>query len=314
MNSYSEKFRIISRRMFWIIIFNIFAFSIIIGRLYYLQVYEADKYRTMSDENRISTRFLVPPRGIIYDRNGVVLARNDQDFQALMIAEQTPDIKNTLDNFKKIIPLSEDEEDKILKTIKSKRRFIPVKLKNSLKWEDVSKILLNAPDLSGIEIDEGLTRYYPYNDLYAHILGYVGAVSEKDLKDNPLYMVPGFKIGKSGLEKYYDYKLQGKGGTIKLEVNAYGRVMKEIDKDDGEEGESLYLSIDNRLQKVAAEVFGDESGAAVVLDVKSGEILSLISTPSFNPNYFTNGISYKQWNELLNNERSPLINKAVSGQ
>lgn len=314
MNSYSEKFRIISRRMFWIIIFNIFAFSIIIGRLYYLQVYEADKYRTMSDENRISTRFLVPPRGIIYDRNGVVLARNDQDFQALMIAEQTPDIKNTLDNFKKIIPLSEDEEDKILKTIKSKRRFIPVKLKNSLKWEDVSKILLNAPDLSGIEIDEGLTRYYPYNDLYAHILGYVGAVSEKDVKDNPLYMVPGFKIGKSGLEKYYDYKLQGKGGTIKLEVNAYGRVMKEIDKDDGEEGESLYLSIDNRLQKVAAEVFGDESGAAVVLDVKSGEILSLISTPSFNPNYFTNGISYKQWNELLNNERSPLINKAVSGQ
>lgn len=314
MNSYSEKFRIISRRMFWIIIFNILAFSVIIGRLYYLQVCEADKYRTMSDENRISTRFLVPPRGIIYDRNGVVLARNDQDFQALMIAEQTPDIKTTIDNFKKIIPLSEEEEEKILKTIKSKRRFIPIKLKSSLKWEDVSKILLNAPDLSGVEIDEGLTRYYPYNDLYAHILGYVGAVSEKDVKDNPLYMVPGFKIGKSGLEKYYDYKLQGKGGTIKLEVNAYGRVMKEIDKDDGEEGESLYLTIDNRLQKFVAEAFGNESGAAVVLDVKSGEILSLISTPSFNPNYFTNGISYKQWNELLNNERSPLINKAVSGQ
>lgn len=314
MNSYSEKFRVLSRRMFWVIIFNIFAFLVIIGRLYYLQVYEAEKYKTMSDENRISTRFLVPPRGIIYDRNGEILARNDQDFQALMIAEQTPDIDATIENFKKIIPLSEDEEDKILKSIKSKRRFIPIKLKSSLKWEDVSKILLNAPDLSGVEIDEGLTRYYPYDDLYAHVLGYVGAVSEKDVKDNPLYMVPGFKVGKSGLEKYYDYKLQGKGGTIKLEVNAYGRVMKEIDKDDGEEGESLYLTIDNRLQKAAAEVFGTESGAAVVLDVKSGEILSLISTPSFNPNYFTNGISYKQWNELLNNERSPLINKAVSGQ
>lgn len=315
MSSYGdEKNQILNRRIVFIILMNVLAFMVIVIRLYYLQVVQADKYRTMSDENRISTRFLVPPRGTVYDRNGEVIAKNEQNFQALLIAEQTPDVENTLNVFKQIIQVSEDEEKRIKNDVRSKRRFVPVKLKGNLSWDEVSKILLNAPDLPGVEINEGLNRYYPYNDLYAHILGYVGLVSEKDKNDNPLYMVPGFKIGKSGLEKFYDYKLQGKSGTVKLEVNAFGRVMKEIERQPGVEGDSLRLTIDTRLQKAATEAFGEHSGAAVVLDVKSGEILAMVSVPSFNPNLFTNGISYKHWNELLNNERNPLINKAVSGQ
>ena len=314
MNRNGEKNRILIRRTLVVIFFNLIAFAVIVARLYFLQVKEADKYNMMSDENRISTRFLVPPRGLIYDRNGEVIARNEQDFQALMVAEQTPDIEQTLKTFKQIVPLSADEENKIRKDLKNKRRFIPVKLKDNLSWDEVAKILLHAPDLSGVEIDEGLNRFYPYADIYAHVLGYVGPVSEKDKKDNPLYMVPGFKIGKSGLERYFDSKLQGRGGTIKLEVNAYGRVMNEIERNSGEEGESLKLTIDARLQRAAYEAFGEESGAAVVLDVRTGEILALVSTPSFDPNLFTNGISYKHWNALLNNERTPLVNKAVSGQ
>ena len=314
MNRNGEKNRILIRRTLVVIFFNLVAFAVIVARLYFLQVKEADKYNMMSDENRISTRFLVPPRGLIYDRNGEVIARNEQDFQALMVAEQTPDIEQTLKTFKQIVPLSADEESKIRKDLKNKRRFIPVKLKDNLSWDEVAKILLHAPDLSGVEIDEGLNRFYPYADIYAHVLGYVGPVSEKDKKDNPLYMVPGFKIGKSGLERYFDSKLQGRGGTIKLEVNAYGRVMNEIERNSGEEGESLKLTIDARLQRAAYEAFGEESGAAVVLDVRTGEILALVSTPSFDPNLFTNGISYKHWNALLNNERTPLVNKAVSGQ
>lgn len=314
MNRNGEKNRVLIRRTFAVIFFNLLAFGVIFARLYYLQVREADKYKMMSDENRISTRFLVPPRGLIYDRNGEVIAKNDQDFQALLVAEQSPNIEKTLQTFKQIIPLSAEEENKILKNIKNRRRFIPVKLKDNLSWDEVSKILLRAPDLPGVEIDEGLSRYYPYADIYAHVLGYVGPISDKDKKDNPLYMVPGFKIGKSGLERYFDYKLQGKGGTIKLEVNAYGRVMNEIERNSGEEGESLHLTLDARLQRVAYEAFGEESGAAVVLNVKTGEILALVSTPSFDPNLFTNGISYKHWNALLNNERTPLVNKAVSGQ
>lgn len=315
MNSFNaEKNQILSRRAVFIILINLLAFILIIARLYYLQVAQSDKYKMMSDENRISTRFLLPPRGTIFDRNGEIIAKNEQNFQALLIAEQAPDIEATLNTFKQIIPLSEDEENRIRKDIRSKSRFIPVKLKDNLKWEEVSEILLHAPDLPGVEINEGLSRSYPYADLYAHVLGYVGPVSEKDKNDNPLYMVPGFKIGKSGLEKFYDHKLQGKSGTVKLEVNAYGRVMKEIERQAGVEGDNLTLSVDTRLQKAASEAFGENSGAAVVLDVKTGEILAMVSVPSFNPNLFTNGISYKHWNELLNNERNPLTDKAVSGQ
>ena len=314
MNRNGEKSRVVERRTLVVIAFNLLAFAVIVARLYFLQVKEADKYKMMSDENRISTRFLVPPRGLIYDRNGEIIAKNEQDFQALMVAEQTPDIAETLKTFKQIVPLTEGEEQKIRKDLKNKRRFIPIKLKDNLSWNEVSKILLHAPDLPGVEINEGLSRYYPYADIYAHVLGYVGPVSDKDKKDNPLYMVPGFKIGKSGLERYFDYKLQGKGGTIKLEVNAYGRVMNEIERNSGEEGQSLTLTLDARLQRAAYEAFGEESGAAVVLNVRTGEILALVSTPSFDPNLFTNGISYKHWNALLKNERTPLVNKAVSGQ
>lgn len=314
MNRNGEKSRVVERRTLVVIAFNLLAFAVIVVRLYFLQVKEADKYKMMSDENRISTRFLVPPRGLIFDRNGEIIAKNEQDFQALMVAEQTPDIAETLKTFKQIVPLTEGEEQKIRKDLKNKRRFIPIKLKDNLSWNEVSKILLHAPDLPGVEINEGLSRYYPYADIYAHVLGYVGPVSDKDKKDNPLYMVPGFKIGKSGLERYFDYKLQGKGGTIKLEVNAYGRVMNEIERNSGEEGQSLTLTLDARLQRAAYEAFGEESGAAVVLNVRTGEILALVSTPSFDPNLFTNGISYKHWNALLKNERTPLVNKAVSGQ
>ena len=198
MNRNGEKNRVLIRRTFAVIFFNLLAFAVIFARLYYLQVREADKYKMMSDENRISTRFLVPPRGLIYDRNGEIIAKNDQDFQALLVAEQSPNIEKTLQTFKQIIPLSAEEENKILKNIKNRRRFIPIKLKDNLSWDEVSKILLRAPDLPGVEIDEGLSRYYPYADIYAHVLGYVGPISDKDKKDNPLYMVPGFKIGKSG--------------------------------------------------------------------------------------------------------------------
>ena len=312
MSKNTDKIKVLSRRTLWIILFNLAAFLLIVARLCYLQIYQADKYRTLSDENRISTRFLVAPRGVIYDRNGELIAKNDQNFQVLLIAEQTPDIQKTLEIFERIVPFDDEEKAKVEQNIRKRKRFVPIKLKDNLTWEEVAKILLHAPELPGIEIDEGLNRYYPYANLYAHVLGYVGAVAEGDKQENPLYMVPGFKIGKSGLEKTLDHILQGKVGSIKLEVNAFGRVMKEIEREAGSEGQSVSITIDSRLQQAAFEAFGHESGAAVVLDVHSGEILALVSTPSYDPNLFAGGISYKHWNALLNNERTPLINKAVS--
>ena len=314
MNRNIEKKRILGSRVSIIILVNILMFVVLLCRLYYLQVFEAGKYKTMSDENRISTRFLLSPRGAIYDRNGEIIAKNEQDFQAMLIAEQAPDIQGVVDKFSEIIELSDEDKEKIEQSINKRYRFIPVRLKNNLSWQEVSKLMLHSSDLAGLEISEGLSRKYPYGNIYAHVLGYVGPVSESEKNGNPLYMVPGFKLGKSGLEKYFDERLRGISGTIKLEVNAFGRVMNEIERDAGVQGENITTTLDSRLQKVAYEAFGDNSGAAVVLNVNTGEILALVSTPSFDPNLFTNGISYKNWNELLNNERTPLINKAVSGQ
>ncbi len=291
---------------------------LIIARLYYLQVYQADKFSTMADENRISTRILIPPRGEIVDRNGKILAGNRQNFQALVVAEQTTSIEETLDKVKKILPLDEAEEKRIKEDLKKYRRFVPIKIKDGLSWEETSRLLLASPDIPGIVIDDGLTRYYPYGEKTAHLLGYVAAVSEKDLqRDNdPLLEVPGFKIGKDGIERQFEKQLRGTGGNLKLEVNALGRVMKEIERVDGKPGEKLQLSVDARLQEKAYDLYNEkgQSGAAVLIDVNSGEILAFVSTPSYNSNDFVNGVSSKIYDALLSNERSPLLNKAIAGQ
>lgn len=289
---------------------------VIAARLYFLQVYEADKYRTLSDENRISARILVPPRGVIYDRGGVPIANNKQNFQAMLVAEQASNVNETLEKFKKIMPLSEKEETRIFRDLKRYRRFVPIKLKEGLSWEDVSRILLVAPEMPGVIVDDGLSRDYPFGRQMAHVLGYVAAVSENDLKTDgdPLLETPGFKIGRIGLEKKYESKLRGKGGNLKLEVNAVGRIMKEIEREDGTSGEKLELTLDSRLQQKAYDLFGEESGAAVLMDVNSGEILTFISMPSYDSNDFVQGVSQELYDSLLYNEKQPLINKAIAGR
>lgn len=289
---------------------------VIAARLYFLQVYEADKYRTLSDENRISARILVPPRGVIYDRGGVPIANNKQNFQAMLVAEQASNVNETLEKFKKLMPLSEKEEARIFRDLKRYRRFVPIKLKEGLSWEDVSRILLVAPEMPGVIVDDGLSRDYPFGKQMAHVLGYVAAVSENDLKTDgdPLLETPGFKIGRIGLEKKYESKLRGKGGNLKLEVNAVGRIMKEIEREDGTPGEKLELTLDSRLQQKAYDLFGEESGAAVLMDVNSGEILTFISMPSYDSNDFVQGVSQELYDSLLYNEKQPLINKAIAGR
>ena len=314
MNRDNDKGKVLVKRSLILAFIEFLLFMVIIFRLYYLQVYQADRYKMLADENRISTRLLIPPRGIIYDRNQELLASNRQNFQVSIVAEQTPDIQETLDAFKKIMPLSEVEEEKIKKEIRRKRSFVPIKIKDNLTWEEVSKIQLNAPSLPGIVIDEGLSRYYPFGEKMMHILGYVSSVSDNDVKDDPLLEVPGFKIGKAGIEKLFEKRLRGRGGNQKLEVNAYGRVMKEIEKNDGVLGEKIDLSLDARLQTKAFELLGEESGAIVLMDVHNGEILAFVSTPSYDPNLMVTGISNEDWKSLVNNERHPLTNKVIAGR
>lgn len=314
MNRDNDKGKVLLSRTMLIALVNFFLLFVLIGRLYYLQVVEALKYKTLADENRISTRMLVPARGNVFDRNGVLLAGNRQNLSAMIIAEQTVSVDETIKEFQKYVELTDKEVEKIKKEIKNHRKFVPVKLKDNLTWEQVSALLLNNASIPGVVIDEGLNRFYPLGEYTAHFLGYVGSVDEKEKGDDPLLTVPGFKIGKSGLEKFYEDKLRGVSGSVKLEVNAYGRIMKEIERDNGKEGKELHLTIDSNLQKFAQDAFANHSGAAIVMDVHSGEILAFVSVPSFDPNLFTSSISHSDWQKLLYDEKNPLVNKAITGR
>jgi len=288
--------------------------STLIGRMYYLQVIEADRYKTLAEDNRISMRLLPPPRGRILDRKGIPLAVNEQNYQVLLVPEQAPDVEETLRALDAVIGLTANERKRVLREMKRKRSFVPVTVRENLTWEDVAQIEVNTPDLPGIMIDVGQSRYYPEGLATAHVLGYVAAVSENDLTGDPLLELPGFRIGKAGMEKVHDLDLRGNGGTSQVEVNAYGRVIRELNRQEGRPGADVRLNIDFELQRMAAKRLGEESGVAVVLDVHTGDVLALASNPSFDPNAFNRGLSSKEWKTLVNNPRTPLNNKAISGQ
>ncbi|MBE6463456.1 MAG: penicillin-binding protein 2 [Alphaproteobacteria bacterium] len=312
----NNKLRTLLQRSLIIFSVNIFLFFILIGRLYYLQIYQGKKYSLLADSNRTSTRLLVPPRGSINDRNGVELALNNQNFQAMITKAQVRNIDKLLTDLTPVLSLTTTEIERIKKDFSRSRRFVPIKIKDNLTWDEVATLMLNNNQYRGLFIDEGLTRFYPYKEYTAHPLGYVGSVSTKDLEtsDAPLLQVPGFKIGKSGFEKTYDLSLRGTEGTLSYEVNAYGRIMQELEKKEGIKGNDLDLTIDIRLQKIAYDAFKKEAGAAVVMDVHTGEILAFVSVPAYDPNLFVDGISVKNWNNLLYDEKTPLTDKAISGQ
>lgn len=286
----------------------------LVGRMYYLQVVEADRYRMLAEENRINMRLLPPPRGLILDRNGQPLATNRQNFRVLIIGEQTSDLEQTLTALSRIIDLSAYDMRRVRRDLKRRRSFVPVTVRENLTWEEMAQVQVNAPDLPGIVIDEGLTRHYPLASAAAHTVGYVASVAEEDLTGDPLLELPGFRIGKAGIEKVYDLPLRGSGGSSRIEVNALGRVIRELERDPGDPGETVTLTLDANLQSFAAERLGDESGSVVVMDVRDGALLTLVSHPSFDPNAFSRGLTGQEWRTLTTNERAPLINKPLQGQ
>ncbi len=288
--------------------------SALMGRLYYLQIIESDRYAMLADENRISLRMLPPPRGQIIDRFGQPLAVNQQNYRVVLISENTRDVNMSLDQLSNMIPFSEGDRRRILREVKRKRSFIPVTVRENLSWKEVASIEVNTPDLPGIMIDVGQSRYYPHGDRLAHVLGYVAAVSEKESHSDPILQLPGFRIGKSGVEKTHDLALRGASGNLQVEVNALGRVIRELSRQEGQPGSEIALTVDLGLQKFVSQRLDDESAAAVVLDVHNGDVLALASTPGFDPNTFNRGLSSEEWKTLVSNPRAPLTNKAISGQ
>lgn len=311
-----ERMHVLSRRLAFLTCVFFILICILGARLFYLQVLQGDKYKLMAEKNRLSVRLTLAPRGTIYDRNHVKLAENKKTFQAVLIKEQAKNYKDTLDKFERLLPLDEEERLRIEKEVSRKRAFMPVRVKDNLSFEEMALLQINAPDLPGIMIEEGINRYYGEGESSTHVVGYVSLLNDKDLendKDNPLADLPGYRIGRLGIEQAFEDILQGKPGMRKTEVNAFGRSVRVLEDTPPVPGQDVYLTIDNRLQKYGMEIFGKESGSLILTDVRTGEILALVSAPSFDPNLFTVPLSVKDWNTLSKNPKNPLQNKAISG-
>jgi penicillin-binding protein 2 len=289
------------------------AFGALAAKLYHVQVIEGAKYATLADTNRISTRLIAPPRGRLLDRLGVPVANNRQNWRALLIAEQASDVGATLDAFSRIVPLADHERARVERDVRRHRRFIPVTVREFLDWEEMARLEVNAPDLPGIVIDLGTTRQYPFGPALAHVVGYVAPPSEADMGEDPMLALPGIRVGRAGLEKFHDLALRGRAGAVQMEVNAVGRTIRELDRQEGIPGQDITLTIDAALQQQVIGHLGDESASAVVLDARNGEVLAMATNPSFDPSLFDSGVSQAQWVEWTNNRRAPLINKAAAG-
>ncbi|UTW54416.1 penicillin-binding protein 2 [Kordiimonas sp. SCSIO 12610] len=284
------------------------------GRLYYLSVVEGEQYKVRADKNRISLRLIAPERGDILDRKGRKLATNRQDFRVFLVPEQTDDSKETLNKLGRIIDLSPRQLRRIERQIKRQRKFVPITVAEGLEWDEFARVNVDAPELPGVLTDAGLSRHYPNGNDVAHIVGYLASPDEDDVNKNPLYQLPGFKVGKQGLEDRFEAHLRGYAGTRRVEVNSVGREIRELPgRQDATFGDHLNLSIDLELQREATKILGEEAAGAVVIDIKSGELLALASTPTYDPNEFTRGISSQNWNSLLKDPRKPLVNKCVNG-
>ena len=290
--------------------------SALVGRMYYLQVMETDRYRLMAEQNRVNLRLLPPLRGKIVDRFGRPIAVNDPNYRVVVVPEQTGDMRATLKALARVLPVIEpDDIEKIMRERNRYRAFVPIPVRENLSWDQVSKVEINSPDLPGASIEVDQTRSYPFGATTAHVLGYVGPPAEDEVGNDPLLQLPGFRIGKSGLEKVYDGQLRGTAGTSEIEVNALGRVIRELDRREGNAGTELVTTIDIGLQQFVQQRLAEQqSASAVVLDVITGDVLALGSTPSFDPVAFNRGLTSAEWQGLTNDIAHPLTNKCIAGQ
>ena len=288
--------------------------TVLAGRLAWLQVAQGEKYTGMAEENRIDLKLIAPSRGEIVDRYGNTLAGNQQDFEAHIVPERADNLRQVLERLATIIALSETDINTILEKAKDKARFVPIKVADSLKWEDVARIEVHLPRLPGVSIQAGEVRHYPRDKAFAHLVGYVGAVNEEEMGRSRVLSLPGAKIGKTGIEAAYENKLRGQAGRAQVEVNVLGREIRELDRVKPQSGKTVTLSVDAELQeRVQQRLSRARSAAAVIMDVHTGGIYALSSYPSFAPGQFTSGIAPPKWEALLSDPANPLNNKAVSG-
>ena len=311
-----KKLNTINRRMFIISAAKVVIFTGIVARLFSLQINENKKYLTLSDKNRLREWRLPPVRGEFLDFFNNTIAGNLKVYQLHVVPEQVEDFKYLMIRLKDILQLDDQQFSKIIKKKKSQKPWETLIISENLSWDQFSKVNFFLHELVGAKPVLSVARSYPYKDNYTHILGYVAQASENDLLNNEVIKkshVPGLRVGKIGLEKTFENDLIGTNGVQRYEVNAYGKRINQIDHKDGEKGKNIKLTIDTEIQKFSNQLLTDKAGSISVMDIYTGEIVAMHSSPSFDPSLFLYGITSKDWRQIRENPLKPLINKTISG-
>ncbi len=311
---YREK-RIYQMRVVVIGLFVVALLLVVVGRYFSLQITQHDNYKTQSDRNRVQLQAIPPKRGLIYDRNGLLLAENLPSYSLTIVKEQVGNLDETIAVLQQLMDISEDQIKTFKQLLERRRSYSPVPLKLNLSEEEIASISVNRYRLPGVDVDAQLARHYPQGALFAHALGYIGRISEEEQWDIDEINYSGtLQIGKIGLEKYYEEELHGIVGYQNVETNARGRVLRVLERDDPEPGIDIRLHMDAHTQEVAYKALAGRRGAVVAIDPKTGGIIAMVSTPSFDANLFVGGISNRDYSALRNSADLPLFNRALQGQ
>ena len=311
-----KKIQTINRRMFIIGAAKIIVFTGIVARLFSLQITENKKYLTLSDKNRLREWRLPPIRGEFLDYFGNIVAGNLKVYQLHVIPEEVEDFRYLMLRLKEILELDNYEFKKIIKQKNRQKKWEAIVVSENLTWEQFTKVNYFLHDLTGAKPVMSISRNYPFKDSYTHVLGYVGEASKEDILGNDTINnrhVPGLKVGKIGLEKSFENELIGTNGIQRYEVNAYGKRINQVDYQEGLNGKTIRLTIDTEVQKLCNELLGDLAGSISVMDIYTGEMIAMHSSPSFDPSLFIFGISQDDWQLIKNNPLKPLLNKTLSG-
>ncbi len=315
IKDHAQEAQLFKRRAWVAAIVSLLLIMLLIARLIYLQLYEYSRFKSLSENNRIRITSIVPNRGLIYDRNGVIMAENQPSYRLEIIPEQVKDIEAMISGLSELVQLDERSLKRFRRAMKRSRSFNGVPLRTKLSDDEVARLAVNRHRFPGMEITAALSRHYPLGKSAVHVVGYVGRIDENELKRVDAVNYAGTShIGKVGLERYYESQLHGNVGHQSIEVNVQGRVVRVLDRTPPVPGKDLLLSIDAQVQKVAEDAMGSNRGAVVAMIPKTGEIVAMASMPSYDPNLFVHGISYKDYKRLRDSSDKPLLNRAIMGQ
>lgn len=315
LRDYLRESRLVNHRIIIALVGAALLTAVLVARLFYLQVLSNEHFTTLSRENSVKLVAMPPTRGLIYDRNGVLMAQNIPSFQLEIVPEQVQDLTATVASLRNIIDISDDDVERFYSLKATKPSFESLPLRYNLSEEEVARFAVNRPRFPGVDIQARLRRDYPLGQLAVHVLGYVGRIDVDDLKqlDVSNYRNTNY-VGKVGIEKYYEQVLHGRVGVQQVEINAQGRSLRVLEETPPAPGEDLYLTLDLSLQAAAEATLGDAKGAIVALEPRSGDVLALVSNPGYDPNLFSTGISPQQYHDLQTSPERPLFNRALRGR